>query len=210
MTNSSKARASIKPACERFILWVDAVGGYLVCLGDEVTIGQAGPDSRVDVPIVGDLSRAHARIRRSGEGYVIESAGPGRVIRLGGRTLRGTTAIFDGEELELGPSVRFRFRQPNRLSSTARLDFLSNHRTHPSADGIVLMAESCILGPALNSHIVCRDWSSDMVLYRRDGRLHCRGNDQIEVDGRVCKGSGLLLPNSHVVGADFALTLETI
>lgn len=198
------------PAGERFLLWVDAVGGFLVCLDDSITIGQAVPGSRVDVPLVGDLSRAHAQIRRSGEGYLIQAAEPGRLIRLGGRTLRGPTPLFDGEEIELGPSVRLRFRQPHRLSCTARLEFLSPHRTHPSADGIILMGESCILGPALNSHIVCRDWSNDVILFRRGGKLHCRGKDQIEVDGRVCKGSGLLLPHSHVVGADFALSLEKI
>ena len=41
----------------RCILWVDAVGGYLVCLGDEIVLGQAIPGTTVDVPILADLSR---------------------------------------------------------------------------------------------------------------------------------------------------------
>jgi hypothetical protein len=45
----------------RFMLWIDAVGGYLVCLGDEVTIGQAVPNNRVDVPIQADISRKHVK-----------------------------------------------------------------------------------------------------------------------------------------------------
>jgi tetratricopeptide (TPR) repeat protein len=37
----------------RFLLWVDAVGGYLVCTDSEVTIGQ--PGGSADVPILGDV-----------------------------------------------------------------------------------------------------------------------------------------------------------
>ena len=44
----------------RFLLWVDGVGGYLVCLSDEVTLGQSTPNCRVHVPILADVSRHHA------------------------------------------------------------------------------------------------------------------------------------------------------
>ena len=49
----------------RFLLWVDAVGGYLVCLDDRVLLGRAGPDSHADVPLMGDLSRNHATLLRN-------------------------------------------------------------------------------------------------------------------------------------------------
>lgn len=52
-----------RQAGPRFLLWVDGVGGYLVCLADEVVIGQAIPHGGADVPIQGDLSRLHATIR---------------------------------------------------------------------------------------------------------------------------------------------------
>ncbi len=51
----------------RFLVWVDTVGGYLVCLDDEVILGQAGPNSQADVPLMGDLSRNHATLVRDGE-----------------------------------------------------------------------------------------------------------------------------------------------
>jgi len=38
----------------RFLLWVDAVGGYLVCLADEIWIGQASIGNPVAVPILGE------------------------------------------------------------------------------------------------------------------------------------------------------------
>ena len=76
----------------RFLLWVDAVGGYLVCLDDRILLGRAGPDSHADIPLMGDLSRNHATLLRNGEGYLLQAhhrvvhqrqagAGPGRAAR---------------------------------------------------------------------------------------------------------------------------------
>src|SRR5271166_5800978 len=63
----------------RFLLWIDAVGGYWVCGGNEVMIGQPAADERIDLPILADLSRRHAIIRRDGEGYLLQ---PLRELRL--------------------------------------------------------------------------------------------------------------------------------
>ncbi len=70
-----------RQAGPRFLLWVDGVGGYLVCLADEVVIGQAIPHGGADVPIQGDLSRLHATIRRQGEGYLLQPDAETRVDR---------------------------------------------------------------------------------------------------------------------------------
>jgi hypothetical protein len=191
----------------RFLLWIDGVGGYLVCLGETVTLGQSSPEWTVDVPIQADLSRRHARIARRGDGYVIE---PLQLSRVNGQVLRGQMLLSDGDEIQLGQAVRFRFRQPHALSASARLDFLSHHRTQPKADGVLLMAESCVLGPKWQNHVVCRDWEGDVVLYRRDGELYCRAMNPIEIDGQTCDGRGRLQRNAHVSGNDFSLSLEEL
>ncbi|MFV1966917.1 MAG: FHA domain-containing protein [Pirellulaceae bacterium] len=191
----------------RFLLWVDGVGGYLVCLSDQVVLGQATTGNRVDVPILADISRRHAKIRREGESYVIE---PMHATRVNGRSVQSKTILGDGDEIELGGGVRFRFRQPHALSGSARLEFASRHRTQPYADSVLLMAESCVLGPRGQNHVVCRDWTGDIVLYRHDDRLYCRAMESIEIDGRLCDGRGRLDGNSHVVGSDFSLSLEEL
>jgi len=191
----------------RFLLWVDGVGGYLVCLADEIVIGQASDGNAVDVPILGDLSRRHLRIRREGEGYVLE---PLHAVRVAGKPVQTKTILDDGDEIELGEGIRLRFRRPHSLSGSARLDFLSRHRTQPWADGVLLMAESCVLGPRWQNHVVCRDWSGDVVLYRQDDELYCRAMDSIEIDGAMCDGRGRLEVNSHVVGSDFSMSLEEL
>jgi len=205
--NTPAARAGeASETPQRFLLWVDGVGGFLVCMDDEIVLGQASPGNRIAVPIRGDVSRQHARIRRE-DGYLIEPLGE---VWINGRQIHRTTILADGDEIRLGAGVCYRFRQPHALSSTARLEPLSRHRTQPSADAVLLMAESCVLGPKWQNHIVCREWSNDVVLYRRDGVLNCRAMEGIEVDGRFCDEQARLELDSHVVGSDFSLSLEQV
>ncbi len=204
--NPGEAVQEMEKSPERFLLWVDGVGGFLVCMDDEVVLGQASPGNRIAVPIRGDVSRKHARIRRE-DGYLIEPLGE---VWIDGRKIHRTTVLADSDEIRLGSSVVFRFRQPHVLSSTARLEWISRHRTQPSADAILLMAESCVLGPKWQNHIVCRDWAHDVVLYRRDGILYCRATEGIEVDGQFCDEPAQVQWNSHVAGSDFSMTLEPV
>src|SRR5262245_45697277 len=88
----------------RFMLWVDAVGGYLVCLGDEIVIGQASRTNKVDVPIQADISRRHVKLIRHREGYVLEPLG-GKVV-IDGRPITGPVLVSDGEEIVLGDAVK--------------------------------------------------------------------------------------------------------
>ncbi len=190
----------------RFLLWVDAVGGYLVCQDPVVEIGQASPSNQVHVPIIADLSRHHARLRREGESYMLE---PQSEVIVNGVPRTEPWLLSDNDLLEFG-AVRLRFRQPHALSATARLDMESRHRTQPSADGVLLFAESCVLGPGAGNHIVCRDWDTDVVLFRKDDKLMCRSMKPVEVDGNVCESRAELTLNSRICGEDFSMSLEPL
>jgi hypothetical protein len=193
---------------DRFMLWIDAVGGYLVCLGDEIVIGQAAPGTKVAVPIQADISRQHAKIVRLKDGYLLEPLG-GRVQHEGKR-ITEPVLLSDGEEILLGEAVKLRFHKPHVLSSSARLDITSGHRSVPNADAIILMAESCVLGPKWQNHVVCREWTSDVVLYRSEDKIMCRATESIEIDGHLHDLRGSVRPGSHVIGTDFSLSLEAI
>ena len=198
------------------------MGGYLVCLGNEVILGQAHPGNPIDLPIQADISRRQAKIRRAGEGYVLEplgsekspgagSAGTGHSrVSVEGQVITAPTLLSDGDELELGAGVKLRFRKPHALSASARLEMISGHRTHPFADGVILMAESCVLGPRWQNHIVCREWNDDLVLYRQEEELYCRAVQPLEIDGQSHAGRGRIAFNSRIVGSDFSLSLEQI
>ncbi len=190
---------------EKLMLWVDAVGGYWVCLADAVVLGQPHAEGRVDVPILGDLSSRHARIRRDGEGYLIEAM---HRTWVDGKPVERIAPLSDGSVITLGDSVRLRFRRPHALSATVRLDFLSRHRTEPRADAVLLMADACVLGPRPSSHVVCRHWLHELVLYRHDDELYCRSRAEFEVDGAARSGRARIGRNSRITGEQFAVAIE--
>lgn len=191
----------------RFLLWIDAVGGFLVCLGQEITIGQPNPHYDIEVPIWGDLSSRHAIIRRDGEGYLIKS---GRPLTVDGRDVHDGTNLYDGCVIELTGGVKLRFRQPHALSSSARLEPISDHRTQPTTDAVLLMAESLVLGPLNSSHVECPHWANELVLFRRGNELFCRCQSPVEVDGRPATGETKITFDSKISGEDFSLSLEAM
>jgi hypothetical protein len=189
------------------VLWIDGVGGYLVCQGDTVTLGQPVQGSYVDIPILGDVSRQHATIRRDGESYLID---PLRPTRVNGKTIAEPTSLVDGSEIELGQGVKLKFFAPNPLSRTAKLTFTSRHRTSPTTDGVLLMAESCVLGPGAGAHVVCPELAHDVVLFPAGEGLQCRAAGAFTVDGEPVEGKAKITRSSQIVGADFSLSLESI
>lgn len=196
----------------RFMLWIDGVGGYLVCEGATVTIGQPAPGSMVDVPVMADVSRRHAVIRREGEHYVFD---PQRPSRYADRAVAAPVRLADGGIFELadeaGTGPMFRFALSRTYGNTARLDLVSRHRLQPHADGVLLLADSCLIGPGDGDHIVAPRWKRRVVLHRRsDGRLVFRTEGSYDVDGRKADGVAPIERTSTIRGPDFAMRLEPI
>lgn len=203
-TESVRPMSKVNP---RLLLWVDAVGGFLLCQAAEIRLGQAIPDNAVDVPLVADLSRHHATIRRDEEGYTIE---PLRDVWLNEQRIRSTSWLSDGALVALGSGLKLRFRRPHPLSATARLDFVSHHRTQPSTQSILLMADTCLLGPGAANHVVCRHWPHDVVLFREHGLLRCKSDTPFEVDGHKYSRNATLKASSKVSGEQFTFGFEEI
>jgi hypothetical protein len=194
--------ASIEPA--RFWLWVDGVGGFLVCEGAECTIGQP-VGAGVDVGILADISSRHAVIHRRQDDYVLE---PLRPAAIDGRTLAGPALLADRSTIQLGESVQLAFRRPHPYSNSACLALASQHRTSPLCDGVLLAGDSLVLGPGQRAHVQCPAGSVEIVLYRQHGQWFCRADGPLEIDGRPTAGGGPLGRASRVVGPDFSFTLE--
>ena len=189
----------------RCLMWIDGVGGYLVCFGDQIRIGQAAAVAHLEVSVQGDLSRHHATLTRAGGAYVLE---PIAKVWVNSQPVVGPRSLRDGDTIRLGDSFVMRFRQPHPLSATSRLEFLSAHRTQPAADGVLLMAASCILGPGANSHVVCRHWPTEVVLVRQGQSLACHTSGSMEVDGKTFERRAPVSLDSHISGEEFSLTLE--
>ncbi len=191
----------------RCLLWADVIGGYLICLNREIVLGREGIDTQADVPVLGDLSRRHASIVRHGDGYVIQAHQP---TFLNGRPVVGSAPLRDKDVLRLGSTVELEFRQPSPVSATARLEIVSRHRLPLAVEGVILMAETCIIGPSPQAHVPAPGLGSPVVLYRQGDALWCRAPGAFDVDGKPCLSRAPLRLNSNVLGDGFSFSLEPL
>lgn len=180
---------------------------------DRVTIGgpelpsgkPAHPREAADIAILSDLKRRHATIVRTGEGYLLEAYGPARVS---GREVHDRATLNDGALIELGRSVRWRFRQPSSLSLSARLEFVSDHRPTQAVDGLVLLADTCLLGPGDENHIVCPDWPGQVLFVRQKDELWCRSRLELTINGHRLNGGRRLRSGDVVMGEELRFRIE--
>jgi hypothetical protein len=194
----------VDPLPPRSLLWIDGVGGYLVCLGNRLTFGQGLPDARVDVPLIADVSRLHATLTRDAEGYVLEAVRP---IQVNGATV--TRALLQpGDRVTLGATCQFLFRLPVPGNTTARLDLVSGHRLPTSVDGVLLMAETLVIGSGPQSHIVAPDLKQPMILFRHRDGLGLRHSGELRVNGQKSTGRTILAPRATVAAEDIAFAVE--
>ena len=192
---------------KRALLWVDAVGGFLVCLDDAIAIGQPSPNESLAVPILADISRRHAVIRRDAGAYVID---PLQRVLIDGREIKGPFVLGDNQLIQLGDNVRIRFTKPHALSMTARLTLESHHKTQPSADSVLLMADSCVLGPNRHCHVRCRGWQRDVVIFRQNDQVFCRADEPLTIDGVTATSSNEIQSGARVEGESFSFAWETV
>lgn len=132
------------------VLWIDGVGSYALCDRDSVTIGQSFPGNDVDLAIRGDLSRRACAIHRVQGDYWIEAY---QNVRLGDEIVEKPVLLRDQSICVLGERVRFQYCKPSPLSSTARLNLISEHRWQPYVDAVILAAETVVIGCDPACHI---------------------------------------------------------
>ena len=192
---------------KRFLLWVDGVGGYLVCLSNRVTFGQATGEAPIDVPLFADVSRLHAEITRDGEGYVVESS---KAVLVNGKD--ATRAVLaSGDRVTLGATCQFLFHKPVSVSSTARLELTSGHRLPVAVDGVLLMGNEVMLGPAPNAHIILPGLPAPVLIYRSKDGLGVRVPDaRFRIDDRPFVDRTALPLPAVVTGDAFTFAVEPV
>jgi hypothetical protein len=187
-------------------LWIDGAGGYLVCLGPRVTIGQAAPDGAAAIPLYADIARLHASLLRDSEGYFLEAARP---VQINAQPVEKALLCPD-DRVTFGTSCQLIFRQPVPVSATARLDLASGHRLPLALDGVILMADTLVLGPGSQSHVTLPELDRPVILYRHKEGVGVRYGGSLTVDGKPCQERGNLGPDSQVRGDEFAFAVEPV
>ncbi len=184
-------------------LWIDGVGCWLACWQPRLSIG--GPSNRhpADLALLSNLQSLHATIERTGEEYILHPHGP-TFIR--DQNITTPTPLMDGDEFRLGDDVRLRFRLPSSLSTSAVIEFASDHRPSQRTDGIVLLDQTCLIGPGSDQHIRCRRAEDSVVLFRRDNALWVRSRKPLHVNSK--QNSGPVRLSSGDVVRDESLTFR--
>lgn len=207
MTSADHPRpGNAEAAADRHLLWIDGVGTYLMCHGDRVTIGGPTQDGKPsDLSLLANLARKHATIVRDRQGYLIEASAP---VSVSGRPVNEQTTLHDKYEIVLGERVRLRFDLPSVLSASARIALLSDHRPSPTVDGVVLMDDTCLLGPGNENHIRCPEWTDSVLLFRKDGQIWCKSRLELFVGEKHIPQGGLLRSGDVVTGPDLRFRIE--
>jgi hypothetical protein len=187
----------------RFFLWIDGVGGFLVCLAPRLTLGQAGPQTRVDIPLIADVARLHAGIYRDAEGYSLEAMRP---VLVNDRSV-SRSLLQDNDEITLGKTCQFRFRLPVSASNSARLELRSGHRLPSGVDGVLLMAETLILSDQ-GGHVDLDGESDSVILFRHKDGLGLRFDGPLTINGTSEQGRVLLPASAVVLGEQFSFAIE--
>jgi hypothetical protein len=159
----------------------------------------------VDIPLLADVSRAHATLTRDADGgYLLEALRP---LQVNGRV--ADKALLQPEDrITLGSSCQLRFRQPVPVSTTARLELASGHRLPLALDGVLLMADTLVIGPGSQSHVEAPELQNQVILYRNKEALGVRCAGAFTIDSQDCRDRGNLGSNSKVKGDDFAFAVE--
>lgn len=203
---TSRDKSVVGVSCDRYMLWIDGVGAWQLCVGSEFLIG--GPtreDPSADICLMANLSRRHATVKRIGEDWFIQ---PHQSTVVSGRSVSGPALLKTGDAICLAERVRLGFRIPSVLAGSAVVDFESHHRPAHSVNGIILMTDSVLLGPRKDYHVCCSEWPDLIVLYHQDGQLRCRSKISLTVDGERVRDSAVLGDGSIVAGDDFRFRIE--
>lgn len=214
----NSATKEAQATTDRYVAWIDGVGAWLVLTGSSASLGRvngnvspllkaSSSEQEADISLVANLSRDHASIQRVDENYVLE---PKSSVQIQGRPISFDTVLPDSCEITLGDSVRLSFSIPTPLSATAKLTFESDHRPRTSVDGVILMAETCLLGPSASDHILCRNWSQSVVLVQTANGIVAKSKQDLQIGGRKAGATDVISNGQVVSGDDFRFRLEPL
>ncbi len=192
---------------QRFMIWVDGVGGYMVCPAPCNIVGQAVNQAMVQIPMQGDLQQKHIRFESVDGCHLLQ---PLAKVKIDEQDASESVQLKNGQIISLDSNVQLIYVQPHPLSKTARLDFQSRHRTSPWSDGILLASHPIILGPGKRNHVVCPKWANDLVIFRQGDQWKAKSSGSFTVDSVPQTGVAEISLTSRIEGDDFALSLEPL
>ena len=178
---------------DSFHWWIDSIGSYLVFTKPRIRIGQAGSKEN-DIAILGDLSSHHADLVASASGILLVPQAPTTVNGKPGDSF----LLRDKDRIRLR-GVELIYHRPSPWGMTSRLEIASKHRLPMSMDGIILLGETCSVGPRPDA-VISTEWDFPIYFNWYQGKYWVRGPEDLMVDGKPTQGCAPLEPHSQIRG----------
>ena len=202
------AKASHAPRGERFLLWVDGMGTYLLLTSDRIAIGRSGSSSRPEIALPVNIAGYHAEILRCEEDYFVVSAQG--TVEVDGRATP-KKLLSHGEELALSPQCQMAFELPTPMSSAAVLSLKKGLRIERDVRHIILLKDLLLLGPSQSCHVKTRGKGEPVILNYSPEGFTCRAQEGILVQDAPAGLQAAIPLGAHIQVGDltFAITMTS-
>lgn len=200
----------------RAVLWVDLLGGYLVCLEPRISVGCAPTHSSPsettlpDVPLLAPLRPVHVWFHRDTEGYSWHALGPcscqGRDTSTGICTSNTELVLLTDTCQE---ACRLRLWLPTPGLLTACLTWQPPVRMALGLRGALLVSRALHLGPDSTAHVRSHLLPETWLFPSTSGWL-IRSSVPIVFEKRQHSGELALPPYWQIRLGELYLTLEPV
>jgi hypothetical protein len=160
------------------ILSVDEAGSFLATARTELLLGHLRGDA-ADLPFLADVGPRHARLERAltfrdGVVWRVVPLDGERVLVAGEPVPDGGRVLVDGDRVQLGVNLAFRFRRPDAGSTSAVLD-LQHGAECRGCGGVLLFGEGpegrVRIGPGPRTHVRAAALEHELVAELAGGEL---------------------------------------
>lgn len=170
MSINNASSTKVTPPAQRWRLWIDGCGGFLLLTGNRWTLGGISDQSLADVRVRADWPRVAGTIEREGGDYFWMPA-----------HTPGTRELLNsGKTLAIPGSASVTMNKTSPLSDTVMLSLKPPHRFDEHVDGVALVKDTMLIGPSEDCHVRCDVQSPEdieshgavqrLVLTLRDGQ----------------------------------------
>lgn len=170
----------------KFVLQIEGVGAYCVLREKNVSIGPISSSRRPTLGLMAQPGLPVVNIERHDEDYFLSSD---ERITIG-EEMVSRKLLADGDKIALSPRCRMKFQMPNAASNTAILLLSSAKLARPDINHVILMDRDILIGSGVSNHVRTLNSNESLALFVRDGKMYCRTEDTIIVDGREYDAQG--------------------
>ncbi len=201
---ASNCQRPVAPRGQRLLLHVDGSGCYVVILGDAIDIGPISGSRPPDLPLMTSPTAPAVTLCRSDEDYFLNARAP---VPLNQRPV--TSALLaHGDQIGIGPRCRIEFRRPNAASGSALLRISGARLPWPAVREVLLMDRELVIGPGASAHVRTREGTEQLTIQVSDGRLLCRCDRAMTVDGVPSGMVAAVTPGSRVEAGTLSFVIQ--